>query len=340
MKPQRVLTLVHKHLVPPESTEGLDVVSAPWKMEFDVIETLREIGHEVLPLGVQDDLGAIRTALEEWKPTIVFNLLESFDDVTTFDMNVVSFLELLRVPYTGCNPRGLLLARDKALSKKLLAYHRIRVPDFVVFRRGRAPRVAPKLGFPLIVKSLTYEASVGISQASVVTDDERLRRRVEFIHQNIGTDAIAERYIDGRELYVGLIGNDRVRVFPVWEMHFQKMLEGDNWPIATERVKWSTKYQQKHGIMTDLAANLPEGAEEEIQRLARRVYRTLGLTGYARVDLRLDTAGKVYVIEANPNPQLAYGEDFAESAERGGLSYEALLERILALGLAWRPGTL
>ena len=340
MKPQRVLTLVHKHLVPPGNTEGIDVASAPWKMEFDVIETLREIGHEVLPLGVQDDLGAIRTTLEEWKPTIVFNLLESFDDVTTFDMNVVSFLELLRVPYTGCNPRGLLLARDKALSKKLLAYHRIRVPDFVVFRRGRPPRAAPRLGFPLIVKSLTYEASVGISQASVVTDEERLRRRVEFIHQNIGTDAIAERYIDGRELYVGLIGNDRVRVFPVWEMHFQKMLEGDNWAIATERVKWSTKYQQKHGIRTDLATDLPEGAQEEIQRVAKRVYRTLGLTGYARIDLRMDGAGKVYVIEANPNPQLAYGEDFAESAERGGLGYEALLERILALGLAWRPGTL
>jgi D-alanine-D-alanine ligase len=340
VKPQRVLTLVHRHLVPPAETEGLDILSAPWKMEYDVIETLREIGHEVLPLGVQDDLGVIRSAIDEWKPTIIFNLLESFDDVTTFDMNVVSFLELLKVPYTGCNPRGLLLARDKALSKKLLAYHRIPVPEFAVFKRGRRVVLPRRLGFPLIVKSLTYEASVGISQASVVADEERLRRRVEFIHQSIGTDAIAERYIDGRELYVGLLGNDRARVFPVWEMHFQKMLEGDNWPIATERVKWSAKYQQKHGIMTDEAQGLPEGANDQIHRIARRTYRTLGLTGYARVDLRMDQAGKVYVIEANPNPQLAYGEDFAESAERGGLGYEALLERILALGLAWRPGTL
>jgi D-alanine-D-alanine ligase len=340
VKPQRILTLVHKHLVPPADTTGIDTVHAPWKMEFDVIETLRELGHEVCPLGVQDDLGAIRTTIYEWKPTIVFNLLESFDNVTTFDMNVVSYLELLKAPYTGCNPRGLLLARDKALSKKLLAYHRIPVPEFAVFRRNRSVRVPARLGFPLIVKSLTYEASVGISQASVVEDEERLRRRVAFIHDSLGTDAIAERYIDGREMYVGVIGNDRLRVFPVWEMHFQKMIEGDNWPIATERVKWSTAYQQKHGIMTDQAKDLPEATVQAIHRAARRVYRTLHLTGYARIDLRMDAAGKFYVLEANPNPQLAYGEDFAESAERAGLSYEALLERIVSLGLAWRPDSI
>ncbi len=338
MKPQRVLVLVHKHLVPPAEIGDIDVVHAPWKMEYDVIETLRECGHEVMALGVQDDLGAVRTTIEHWKPTIVFNLLESFDDVTTFDMNVVSYLELLRVPYTGCNPRGLMIARDKALSKQLLAYHRIGVPDFVVFKRNRAVRLPPRLTYPVIVKSLTYEASVGISQASVVSDEEKLKRRVEFIHASLGTDAIAERYIDGRELYVGVLGNDRVRVFPIWEMHFQKMIEGDNWPIATERVKWSTTYQKKHGIMTGEAQGLPEGAVEQIQRTVRRIYRTLALTGYARIDLRMDAAGKVYFLEANPNPQLAYGEDFAESAERAGLSYEALLERIMALGLAWRPG--
>lgn len=340
MKKQRVLTLVHKHLVPPADTAGMDVVTAPWKMEFDVIETLREIGHEVLPLGVHDDLGVIRAAIDEWKPTIIFNLLESFDDVTTFDMNVVSYLELLRVRYTGCNPRGLLLARDKALSKQLLAFHRVPVPDFMVFRPGRGVVLRRKLQFPVIVKSLTYEASVGISQASVVSDEEHLRRRVEFIHTSIGTDAIVERYIEGRELYVGLIGNERVRVLPVWEMHFQKMIESGNWPIATERVKWSIKYQDRHGIKTDQAQQLPEGAGEQIQRIAKRVYRTLGLTGYARIDLRMDQAGRIYVIEANPNPQLAYGEDFAESAERAGLTYEALLDRIMGLGLSWRPGTM
>ena len=278
-------------------------------------------------------------AIDEWKPHIVFNLLEAFDDINLFDQNVVSYLELLRVPYTGCNPRGLLLARDKSLSKKLLAYHRIPVPEFAVFRRGRKVTVPPRLEFPLIVKSLTQEASIGISQASVVDDEEKLRKRVEFIHESVGTHAIAEQYIDGRELYVGVLGNERLQVFPVWEMTFQKMVEGDNWPIATERVKWSAKYQKKHGIATSKAARPARGLEVAIGKLAKRVYRTLELTGYARIDLRMDAAGKVYVLEANPNPQIAYGEDFAESAEHAGVTYETLMNRILACGLQWSPET-
>jgi D-alanine-D-alanine ligase len=337
MKPQRVLVLVHKHLVPPEDTAGVDVTTVEWKTEFDVIATLRENGHEVKVLGIQDELNPIRQAAEEWKPTIAFNLLEAFDNVNLFDQNVVGYLELLRMPYTGCNPRGLLLSRDKSLSKKLLAYHRIPVPDFVVFRRGRKVRVPPRLQFPVIVKSLTQEASIGISQASVVGDEEKLRKRVEFIHENVGTHAIAERYIHGRELYVGVLGNERLQVFPVWEMQFSKMMEGDNWPIATERVKWSTKYQKKHGIVTAMAENLPEGLVASVGKVVKRVYRTLDLTGYARIDIRMDEAGKIYVLEANANPQIAYGEDFAESAEHAGISYEALLDRILALGLQWRP---
>ena len=336
MKPQRVLVLVHKHLVPPDDTTGIDLVSAEWKTEYDVITTLREQGHEVKPLGIQDELNPIRQHVEEWKPTIVFNLLEAFDNVNLFDQNVVSYLELLRISYTGCSPRGLLLSRDKSLSKKLMAYHRIPVPEWTVFPRGRKVRVPRRLQFPLIVKSLTHESSIGIAQASVVGDEEKLRKRVEFIHESVGTHAIVERYIDGRELYVGVMGNDRLQVFPVWEMHFSKMVEGDNWPIATERVKWSTKYQKKHGIATNKAADLVE-REAAIGNMAKRVYRALELTGYARIDLRMDTEGRMYVLEANPNPQIAYGEDFAESAHHAGIKYGDLLDRILALGLRWRP---
>jgi D-alanine-D-alanine ligase len=336
VKPQRVLVLVHKHLVPPEDTTGIDLVSAEWKTEYDVITTLREQGHEVKPLGIQDELNPIRQHVEDWKPTIVFNLLEAFDNVNLFDQNVVSYLELLRISYTGCSPRGLLLSRDKSLSKKLMAYHRIPVPEWAVFPRGRKVRVPPRLRFPLIVKSLTHESSIGIAQASVVGDEEKLRKRVEFIHESVGTHAIVERYIDGRELYVGVMGNERLQVFPVWEMHFSKMVEGDNWPIATERVKWSAKYQKKHGIATNKAANLAE-LEVAISKMAKRVYRAVELTGYARVDLRMDTEGRIYVLEANPNPQIAYGEDFAESAHHAGVEYGELLDRILALGLRWRP---
>ena len=159
MKKLRVLALMHEGMVPPEDTTGIDVREAPWKMEHDVIASLKQMGHEVAKLGVGSDLGAIRRSIDAFQPQIVFNLLEDFDDVPIYDQNVVSYLELQRVPYTGCNARGLLLARDKSISKKLLAYHRIPVPEFAVFHRGRPVRRPPRLGFPLIVKSLVHEAS-------------------------------------------------------------------------------------------------------------------------------------------------------------------------------------
>ncbi len=291
----RVLALVHRHLVPPGAVEeGADITNEPWRTEYDVVSTLGAMGHEVQVLPVHDDLGDIRRAGTDWKPHIAFNLLEGFDDIVIFDQNVVSHLELLKLSYTGCNARGLLLARDKSLSKKLLAYHRIRVPEFEVFRAGRPIRRPKRLTFPLMVKSLTEEASIGISQASVVDSDEKLKERIAFVHESIGTAAIVEQYIEGRELYVGLLGNQTLQAMPVWELFF---------------------------------TNMPEGA----------TYRALELSGYARIDLRLDDAGNAWVLEANPNPQIARGEDFAASAEKIGLSYETVLQRIINLGLRWQP---
>ena len=333
----RVLALVHRHLIPPDTIEeGTDIISAPWRTEYDVISTLTGLGHDVKALGVHDDLGEIRRLVTEWKPQIAFNLLEGFDDITIFDQNVVSHLELLKLSYTGCNPRGLLLARDKSLSKKLLAYHRIPVPEFEVFRIGRPIRLSRRLRFPLIVKSLTQESSIGISQASVVDSDEKLKERVAFIHESIGTAAIAEQYIEGRELYVGILGNQLLQALPVWELFFTNMPEGSR-RIATDRVKWSVKYQKKYGIDSGPAKDLPEAVGEAIQHLCKRAYRALELSGYARIDLRLDEAGNIWVLEANPNPQIARGEDFAASAEKAGLAYEGVLQRIINLGLRWQP---
>ena len=335
MRKLRVLALVHDYLVPPEEVSGYDLETVDWTTEYDVINTLGQLGHDVHVLGVKDELGGIRQAVTDGNPHIAFNLLEAFHEIGAFDQNLVSYLELLRLPYTGCNPRGMLLARDKALSKKLLAYHRIPVPDFTVFRRGHAVRHPKRLGSPLIVKPLTQEASIGIAQASVVDDDAKLKELVEFIHEKVGTEAIAERYIEGRELYVGVLGNERLQVFPVWEMDFTKMLNGAH-HIATDRVKWSAKYQKKHGIKT-AQADLPPPLAESLQHLAKRVYHTLELSGYARIDLRLDADGRVWVLEANPNPHMAQGEDFAESAARAGIPYDALLQRILNVGLRWDP---
>lgn len=337
MKKLRVLVLMHDYQVPPEDATPDDAEQAPWKTEFDVLRTVRdELEHDVHVLGVKDDLAGIRQAKDEFQPHIAFNLLEAFHEVGTFDQNVVSYLELLRLPYTGCNPRGMLLARDKALSKKLLQYHRIPVPEFVMVARGRKPRLTKRLTFPFIVKSLTQEASIGISQASVVEDETHLRERVQFIHDSIATDAIVEQYVEGRELYCGIIGNQRVQVLPVWEMTFAKMPD-DQHRIATERVKWSPKYQAKMGIDTDEAKDLPAGMAERVQHISRRVYKVLELSGYGRIDLRLDATGQVHVLEANPNPQIARVEDFAESAKRAGLTYPALLQRILTIGMRWEP---
>src|SRR5665213_793141 len=333
----RVLALMHRHLIPPDKLEeGTDIKSAPWRTEYDVVSTLTGMGHEVRPLAVHDDLGDIRRTNDEWKPHIAFNLLEAFDDVTIFDQNVVSHLELLKMSYTGCNPRGLLLARDKSLSKKLLSYHRIRVPEFDVFRTGRPVRRNKRLTFPLIVKSLTQEASIGISQASVVDSDEKLKERVAFIHESIGTAAIVERYIEGRELYVGILGNQTLQALPVWELFFSNM-PPDAKRIATDRVKWSVKYQKKYGIDSGPAKDLPEAVHERIQHVCKRAFRALEMSGYARIDLRLDDAGNVWVLEANPNPQIANGEDFAASAAKIGVGYDSLLQRILNLGLRWQP---
>jgi D-alanine-D-alanine ligase len=339
MKKLRVLVLMHADLVPPETVTDADLTTVEWKTEYHVLSTVRELGHEALGVGVRDDLLEIRKAVDEWKPHIVFNLLEEFSGVAIYDQNIISYLELLGVPYTGCNPRGLMLARDKELAKKILHYHRIPIPEFITVPLGRAVKRPKDLAFPLIVKSVSEEASLGISQASIVEADDKLQERVTFVHQSVGTGALVERYIDGRELYVGVLGNRRLQVLPVWELNLDKMPDEAR-RIATERVKWSRKYQLKYGVVSGEAKDLGEGMGEKIQEFARRVYRDLGLSGYARIDFRLDTAGQVYVLEANPNPQIAKAEDFADSAAHAGLSYALLLQRILDLGLSWRPSTL
>lgn len=332
MKPLRILALMHPEFVPSDARAQLSPQEAfESKTEYDVVRTLRAAGHEVHPLGVQYELFPIRDAVEQLHPHIVFNLLEEFHGQVLFDQNVVSFLELLHMPYTGCNPRGMILSRGKALSKKLVAYHRIRVPDFVVIPIGHAVRRPARLRFPLIVKSLIEHASVGIAKASVVDSDERLAERVSFIHARVGTDAIVEEFIEGRELYVSVLGNDRLVVFPIWELVARNRPEGEPL-IATARVKHDVDYQQRHGIDTG-PAELSDDLAAKITHAARRIYKILELSGYARLDFRLTDDGRFYFLEANPNPEIADGEEFASAARAGGVDYRELLERIVRLGL-------
>ncbi|HEY5103277.1 MAG TPA: hypothetical protein VII70_10890 [Steroidobacteraceae bacterium] len=336
MRKLRTLVVVHASLVPPESLEGYtDKQIEEWRTEYDVMTTLTQSGHAVRCIGVLDSLTELRAAVADWKPDIVFNLLEEFGGIVTYDQHVVAFLELLRQPYTGCNPRGLLLSRDKLLCKQLLAFHRIPTPRFAVSRKGARLQVPRKLQFPLFVKSTVEDASLGIAQASVVEDAARLKERIEFVHEQVGSDALVEEFIEGRELYVGVLGNERLTRLPVWEMVFGSMPESLA-AIATRKVKWDKRYQAKYGITTLAAEELPGTVTARLDKLSRRIYRALGLSGYARMDFRVTAAGEVFVLEANANPNLEAAEDFAESARAAGMPYNDLLERVMALGLSYR----
>jgi D-alanine-D-alanine ligase len=336
MRRLRALVVVHASLVPPQTLEGhSEKEIEEWRTEFDVTATLRKSGHDVRCVGVLDSLTELRAAIADWQPDIVFNLLEEFDGIVTYDQHVVAFLELLRQPYTGCNPRGLLLSRDKTLCKQLLAFHRIATPQFSVFRRGARLHVPKKLRFPLFVKSTVEDASLGIAQASVVEDAARLKERITFVHEQVKSDALVEEYIEGRELYVGVMGNERLTRLPVWEMVFGSMPDSLA-AIATRKVKWDKRYQAKYGITTHAAIDLPPPVLAALDRLSRRIYRALGMSGYARMDFRVTAQGQVYVLEANANPNLETAEDFAESARAAGSSYTELLERLMDLGLKYR----
>jgi D-alanine-D-alanine ligase len=340
MKPMRVLVLMHESLVPPASLKGYsDKEIDEFRTEADVMACLEKSGHSVRALGLGDNLAELRSTITDWKPDIAFNLLEEFQGIVTYDQYVVAFLELMKLPYTGCNPRGMMISRDKVLSKQILSYHRIPTPGFALFRRGQRYRLTRKLKFPLFVKSATEDASLGISQASVVPDAERLKERIEFIHEQTNSDALVEEYVEGRELYVGVMGNDRLRTFPVWEMDFGTLpdvMAG----IATRKVKWDRRYQKKHGIRTGAARDLPEGLPAYLDKLSKRIYRTLYMSGYARMDFRMRPDGSVFVLEANANPNISEQEDFADSAKAAGVNYAAVLEQIIRFGFnyqaAWR----
>jgi D-alanine-D-alanine ligase len=336
MKKLRVLVPVHESLVPPESTDGYSEQQIDeWRTEFDVVSSLRDMGHDVKVLGLGDNLADLRGAITEWRPDVAFNLLEEFQGIVTYDQYVVAYLELMKLPYTGCNPRGMMISRDKALSKQILAYHRIPTARFALLPRKLKYREPRKLKFPLFVKSATEVASLGISQASVVHDGARLRERVEFIHEQTNSDALVEEYIEGREIYIGVLGNERLTTFPVWELDFgtlPEVMAG----IATRKVKWDRNYQKKHGIGTGPAKELPDGMHQRISQLARRIYRALSMSGYARIDMRLRPDGGLFVLEANANPNLSQTEDFAVSALASGVGYDTLLDRIMQLGVAYQ----
>jgi D-alanine-D-alanine ligase len=303
-----------------------------YETENDVHRALLDNGHEVRLLGLFDDVQPLLDEVKEYKPDLIFNLVELFHNVTHHDKNIVALIEMLGVPHTGASSAALFLCNDKAMCKKILRFHRVRTPRFHTFYRGALVWLPSTVKFPCIVKPLTEEASRGISQASVVDDQDQLVERVKMIHERMGLDAIAEEYVEGRELYVSVIGDARLRVLPPREMTFGQMSD-DEPRIATYKAKWDDAYRKKWGIRNAFAANLGNGLAELIHDTCKRAYRALNIRSYARFDLRVTAAGQVYVIEPNVNPNIARGDEVAQSAGKVGITYTALIRMLVSQAL-------
>jgi D-alanine-D-alanine ligase len=308
-----------------------------WKTEANVMAALVELGHTAEHLAIFDDVDLVRQKMESFAPDVLFNLVEQFKNNPGFDQNIVSLLEMQGVPFTGCGATGLTLCKHKGISKKILGHHGIATPNFVVIPRGQRIGGPRKLKFPILVKPVKDEASYGISQASFVQNEEQFRERIAFIHEKHNSDAIAEEYIDGRELYVGLMGNTRLTVFPIRELIFREVPPNEP-KIATYKAKWDEEYRKRWGLDGQFAEDLEPALVAEIEQMCKDIYRLLTIDGYARIDLRLAADNKIYFIEANPNPHLASDEDFAQSAERAGLKYPQLINSIIRLGMSMARG--
>jgi D-alanine-D-alanine ligase len=301
------------------------------KTEAHVLEALKALDYTIEHLAIFDDLDALQQKLQRFEPDVIFNLADQFKNNRAFDQNIVSFLAMQGVPFTGCGSTGLTLCKHKGISKKILGYHRIHVPDFVTIARGKRIARPRRLKFPILVKPLKEEASLGISQASFVENDEQFKERVLFIHEKYDNDVIAEEYIEGRELYVSILGNHRLRVFPIRELVFREV-PPDEPKIATYKAKWDEEYRKRWGLQNQFAEALDPALVAHIEQICKRIYHLLTIDGYARVDLRVTKDNEVYFIEANPNPILAEDEDFAQSAKKANLSYPQLIEQIVRLG--------
>lgn len=300
------------------------------EMHYQVANALRKNGHEVLLFGIKDDPHAMSKVLGDFKPDCVFNATEAFLDNSNLDYLVPALLEAEGYRYTGAPPLALLVTRNKSMSKKILAFHDVKVPSFRTYRVGEAPDSDTNLRFPVIVKPLAADASEGISRASIVHDLTALAERVAWVHERFDQPAIVEEYIEGRELYATMIGNgDKVEVLPIVEMVFDPANTRPEDRIATQKSKWDLEYRNRRGIKNVFARKLAKVAQERLMKTCHAAWRAFWLRDYARIDVRLTKDNEIWFIEANANPFLSYGHDSAESAHKAGMRYDAFIQRIV-----------
>ncbi len=296
--------------------------------EYDVARALLANGHDVRLIGIQDQLGPLLERLAAFQPDVVFNGCECFRGNAKHEYAVAGVLEMHGYRYTGSSPTALLVARNKSLTKKILGYHDIRVPAFAEFHPDEKPVRPSELRFPLIVKPLLEDASVGIAQASVVEDDDSLGERVKFIHEKFSQAAIVEELIEGRELYVGLLGNATLEVLPIVEMMFGDSGDGEH-RIATYKAKWDEEYRKRKRIKNVFAKGLSDAVTARITEICTTAFHAVWLQDYGRIDLRLTHDDEVYVLEVNPNPFIAYEHEMANAAGKAGMSYDEFVQRIV-----------
>lgn len=333
MKKLNVLIVFDTEGTPPKDQDFTEYLKKEdWASEASVVEALEHLGHNVRMLGLYDNIDPIIKEIKENRPDVIFNQMENYQGMSIYEKNMPALFELIHIPYTGCSAAGLMVCKNKAMSKEIMKYHKIKVPNFQIFRKGSSRKLHRKLKFPMVVKPLQEEASIGIAQASFVEDETHLFDRLSFIHNSFNMHAIVEEYVNGRELYIGVLGNKRLRVFPARETKFTNVPDEDP-KIVTYKAKWDKKYRKKWGIKSGFADRLPDGVQERILGICKRAYRALNIAGYGRFDIRLAPGGGIYIIEANANPDIASREDFAMSAEKGGIPYEQLIQKIINLAL-------
>jgi len=299
-------------------------------------EALKENGHTSRRVVVDDSVQPLIQDLTRDPADLVFNLAESFRGKSALESNVAALLNLLNLRYTGSSPAGLILAGDKTLTKKVLAFHGIQSAKFATVFRGQVDW-AHEINFPLLVKPPQEDASLGITQKSVVNDVKELLDVISTTQQEYQSPVLVEEFIDGREFYVGVIGNSNAEALPIIELDFSKFPAGLP-KIASWEAKWGDEGDEKgaefEGTKSVFPADLSEELTKKIQQVAIDAFQALRLRDYGRIDLRVTSDEQVYVIEANPNCYLEKNSEFARAAEKNALSYPALIARIVELATA------
>jgi D-alanine-D-alanine ligase len=292
--------------------------------------------HTVEMLPVSDSVAPLVTALRDATPDLVFNLAESFGGKSALESNVAALLNLLGLRYTGSSPAGLLLAGDKSLTKKVLSFHGIRTPEFATVFRG-ALDWAGNIEFPVIVKPPQEDASLGISSKSVVHDLRELFTRIDALQSEFQQPVLVEQFVEGREFYVGVLGNANAHALPIMELDFSGFPAGVP-RIASWEAKWGDdgagSGAQFAGTRSIFPSDVPPALTEQMQQAAVEAFHALRLRDYARIDLRVTNDEQIFVIEVNPNCYLERESEFARAAAEGGLAYDALIARILELATA------